>query len=93
MPSPPARTIRGVEPHHSRQLRSDSRALIASAKAVIAQSHQSIARQGYRRIVCAWCQKTPHWQRAVGAVRGQISHRICFACFVHVFRALDPVPH
>ena len=36
MPSTPARTVSRVEPHRSRQLISDSRALIASAKAFIA---------------------------------------------------------
>ena len=70
MPSPPALTLSGVEPHRSRQLISDSRALIALAKALIAESRQSIARQRYYRIVCAWCQKTTHWQRAEGAAQG-----------------------
>jgi hypothetical protein len=31
------------------------------------------------------------WQRAEGAAQGQISHSICFDCFVDVLRELDPV--
>ena len=79
------------EHHCSRVLISDSRALIASAKALISQSRQSIARQSYVRIVCAWCQQTMRWQRSEETVRGQISHSICFDCFAPVFRELDPV--
>jgi hypothetical protein len=77
--------------HRSRGLISDSRALITSAKALISQSRQSIARQSYVRIVCAWCQQTMRWQRSEATVRGQISHSICFTCFAHVFGELDPV--
>jgi hypothetical protein len=51
---------------------SDSRVLIAAAKALIAQSRQSIARQSYVRVVCAWCQQPMRWQRAEATVRGQI---------------------
>ena len=83
-------TISRAASHRSRVLISDSRALIASAKALIAQSRQSIARQSYVRIVCAWCQQTMRWQRSAEAVRGQISHSICFACFAGVFRELGP---
>jgi hypothetical protein len=90
MTSPTALMVSRGEHHRSRVLISDSRVLIAAAKALIAQSRRSIARQGYRRIVCAWCQKTIRWQRAEGVVRWQISHSICFDCFAHVFRELDP---
>src|SRR5262245_43208884 len=90
MPPSAMYTVSRVAHHRSRQLIRDSRALIAAAKALISQSRQSMARQGYRRIVCAWCQKTTHWQRAEGGVRGQISHSICFDCFAPVFRELDP---
>jgi len=84
-------TISRAASYRSRVLISDSRALIASAKALIAQSRQSIARQSSVRIVCAWCQQTMRWQRSAEAVRGQISHSICFACFAGVFRELGPV--
>jgi hypothetical protein len=90
MPPSAMDTVSRVDPHRSRQLICDSRTLIASAKALIAQSRQSIARQGYRKIVCAWCEKTTHWQHAEGIARGQISHSICFDCFAHVFRELAP---
>ena len=86
-----APTVSHVDIQRSRQLIHDSRALIASAKALIARSRQSIARQRYLTIVCAWCQQTMRWQRSAEAVRGQISHSICFACFVGVFRELGPV--
>lgn len=98
MPSPPALPISGVEPHRSRQLISDSRALIASATALIAASRQSLARQRYLRIVCAWCQETIRFERAEESGRGPVSHSICFACFVPLFRELTlattppPVP-
>ena len=91
MSPPTTLTVSRVEHHRSRVLISDSRALIASAKALISQSRQSLARQSYVRIVCAWCQQTVRWQRSDATVRGQISHSICFACLAHVFWELDPV--
>ena len=90
MPSQPALIVSRVESHRSRQLISDSRALIASAKALIAESRQSIARQRYLRIVCAWCQETIRFERAEKSGRGQVSHSICFDCFVPVFQELAP---
>jgi hypothetical protein len=72
----------------SRQLISDSRALIASAKALIAQSRQAMARQSYVRVVCAWCQETIRFERSTVTARGQISHSICYDCFVPVFQEL-----
>jgi len=89
--TPPAalRLSRGAH-HRSRVLISDSRVLIAAAKALIAQSRQSIARQSYVRVVCAWCQQSMRWQCAEATVRGQISHSICFACFADVFQELNP---
>lgn len=92
MPPPPARTVSRVEHQRSRQLISDSRALIASAKALSDQSRQSMARQSYVRIVCAWCQETIRFECSTETARGQISHSICFACFDLVFRELDPRP-
>src|SRR5205085_2233001 len=91
MSPPPVLTVSRVEHHRSRVLIRDSRALLASAKALIAHSRQSLARQSYTRIVCAWCQQTMRWQRSAETGRGQISHSICFACFTQVFRELDPV--
>jgi signal transduction histidine kinase len=60
-----------VEVHRSRQLLRDSRALITSANALIAQSRQSLARQSYVRIVCAWCQQLMRWHRVEATARGQ----------------------
>jgi hypothetical protein len=80
-----------VEPHLSRQLIRDSRALIAAAQALIAQSRQSLARQSSIRIVCAWCQATIRFERSAVAARGQVSHSICYDCFAHVFGELDSV--
>jgi hypothetical protein len=93
LPPPPARTISRVEIHRSRQLISDSRALIARAKAFIAQARQSLARQSYCWIVCAWCQRIIRRQHVEGVARGQISHSICFACFTQMFPELTPEPH
>src|SRR5215510_3519548 len=90
MPPPPVFTVSHVEVQCSRQLLRDSRALITSANALIARSHQSLARQSYLRIVCAWCQATIRFQRAARAVWGQNSHSICYACFAHMFGELEP---
>ena len=79
MPPPPVFTVSRVEVHRSRQLLRDSRALITSANALIAQSRQSLARQSYVRIVCAWCQQLMRWHRVAETARGQISHSICLA--------------
>jgi hypothetical protein len=89
--TPPAalRLSRGAH-HRSRVLLSDSRVLIAAAEALIAQSRQSIARQSYVRVVCAWCQQPMRWQCAEATVRGQLSHSICFPCFADVFQELNP---
>lgn len=84
MAPPAARTVSRVEIEQSRQLISASRVRIASAKALITRSHQSLARQTYLMIVCAWCQRTMRWQRTEGAVWGQISHSICFDCCADV---------
>ena len=91
MPSPAALTGSRVEHHRSRQLIRDSRALIASATALIAQSRQAMAWQSYVRIVCAWCQETLRFERSTVTARGLISHSMCFACGVDVFQELDPV--
>ena len=98
MPPPPVFTVSRVEVHRSRQLLRDSRALLTSAHALIAQSRQSLARQSYIRIVCAWCQETMRFERSAMTARGQISHSICFDCFAPVFgelalaTPLPPVP-
>ena len=92
MPPQPALTLSRVEVQRSRQLIRDSRARIVSAKALIAQSRQALARQSYIRIVCAWCQQLMRWQRVQGAAWGQISHSICYDCFAQVFWELEPAP-
>ncbi len=89
MSPPTALLVRRRKHLHSRVLIGHSRALIASAKALITQSRQSIARQSYLRIVCAWCEQTMRWQRCEETVRGQNSHSICFACWASLFPELD----
>src|SRR5262249_56570559 len=86
----PALTVSRVEVQRSRQLISDSRALIALAYVRLSHSRQSLARQSYIRIVCAWCQETMRFERSAMTARGQISHSICFDCFAQVFWELDP---
>ena len=88
----PALTVSRVEVQRSRQLISDSRALITSARVQLSDARQSIARQRYVRIVCAWCQQTMRWQHSEETVWGQISQSICFDCFAHVFGELEPGP-
>ena len=88
MPPPPAHTVSHVAIDGRRPLIRDSRALIARGKAFIAQARQSLARQNSCQIVCAWGQQMIHWQHGETAPRGQISHRICFACFVPLFPEL-----
>ena len=90
MPPPPALPVSGVEVQRSRQLIGDSRGLITLAHGLIAASRQSLARQRYLRIVCAWCQETIRFARAAGTVWGQRSHSICYDCFAHVFAELAP---
>jgi len=74
----------------SRQLLHDSRVLLASAREVLHGARQSLARQRYLRIVCAWCQQTIRWRRAQEPALWPISHSICFDCFADVFRELAP---
>jgi|RhiMetdeSRZDD1v2_1073273.scaffolds.fasta_scaffold1829068_1 hypothetical protein len=89
---PPAPlTCRRVEPQRSHFLIHDSRVLIASAQELIHQARRSMARQRYRKLVCAWGQRTMRWECSEQAARGPISHSICLACFADVFRELAPV--
>ena len=90
MPPLPALTVHRGKVQRSRQMIGDSRVLITSAQGLIAASRQSLARQRYLRIVCAWCQETIRFARAAGTVWGQRSHSICYDCFAHVFWELDP---
>jgi hypothetical protein len=85
MAPPAALTISRVEIERSRQLIRDSRTLIVSATELIRQSRWIISQQTYLMIVCAWCQQTIRWERCTGAAWGQISHSICYDCFVPIF--------
>jgi hypothetical protein len=89
---PPAYPVSRVAHHRSRQLISNSRARIARAKVLIAQAHQSMARQSYCWIVCAWCQRIIRWQRAEGVTPGLISHTICCTCCAQMFPELALSP-
>jgi hypothetical protein len=91
MPPPPALMVSRVEVYRSRQLIRDSRQRIASAKALIAQSQQSMARQSYVRVVCAWCQATIRFEPSPITARGQVSHSICYDCFVPIFQEVAPL--
>ena len=90
MAPPAAPPVRHGEIARSRQLIHDSRVRIASAKELIRQSQGTIRQHTYRKIVCAWCQETIRFERAEGAVWGQISHSICFDCFAPMFWELAP---
>ena len=83
MPTSDALTI-------SRRLLEDSRVLIAEARGVLEAARQSLARQCYRRLVCAGCQQTMRFERCTAAERGQVSHSICYDCFAPVFQELTP---
>jgi hypothetical protein len=74
----------------SRRLIDDSRVLIAEAREVLDAARQTLARQCYRRLVCAWCQQTMRFERCTAAERGQVSHSICYDCFAPVFQELTP---
>jgi hypothetical protein len=60
------------------------------AEAALRQSRGARGQQTSLTIVCAWCQQTIRWQRAEGVAREQSSHSICFDCFAHVLRELEP---
>jgi len=76
----------------SRQLIRDSRALLTEVQEVLHDARRMLARQRYRKIVCAWCQQTIRWERFAPDAWGQSSHSICFDCFVGVFPELAPGP-
>src|SRR5690242_12600057 len=80
----------GVEVQRSRQLLQDSRALLADVQEVLHHARQSLIRQRYRKIVCAWCACTIRWQRCDPAVPWSVSHSICYDCFAGVFAELTP---
>ena len=83
--------IRIVMAHaRSRQLIRDSRALLTEVQAVLDDARHMLARQRYRKIVCAWCQQTIRWERCASDAWTQVSHSICFDCFVGVFPELAP---
>jgi hypothetical protein len=92
MPPSTVPTSHRVDLSRTRQLISDSQALMALAHALIGESRRSMARQRYLRIVCAWCKVTMRFERSTVTARGQISHSICFACFADVFQELAPSP-
>ena len=83
--------IRIVMAHaRSCQLLRDSRALLTEVQAVLDDARHMLARQRYRKIVCAWCQQTIRWERFSTTARGQVSHSMCFDCFAGVFAELTP---
>ena len=74
----------------SRCLIHDSCALMAEAQAVLQDARHMLARQRYRKIVCAWCEHTVRWQHCDTAVPWSVSHSICYDCFAGVFQELAP---
>jgi hypothetical protein len=74
----------------SRRLLHDSRALLAEAQGVLQDARHLLARQRYRKIVCAWCERTIRWQRCDTAVPWSVSHSICYDCFAGVLQELAP---
>src|SRR5262249_40769489 len=81
-----------VEYHRSRQLIAGARRRIASAKALMAHSRQSLARQRFLTVVCAWCQRPMGWERCDESDYGQVSHGICDDCSVRMFPVLQTRP-
>src|SRR5262249_26437425 len=63
MVSPPACTNSHGAHGRSRQLIRDSHALLAEVQEVLQDARHMLARQRYRKIVCAWCQQTIRWER------------------------------
>src|SRR5262245_36979111 len=80
----------GGEVQRSRQLIQDSRALMAGVQEVLRHARESLARQRYRQIVCAWCQHTIRWQRCGEAAPWAVSLSLCYECFAGVFQELPP---
>jgi len=74
----------------SGQLLRDSRTRIAFAEVLIDQSLQAMQRQNFLRFVCAWCQTTLRFERAMTPTLGQVSHSICYACFAPLMQELAP---
>jgi hypothetical protein len=73
----------------SRRMIQDSRALMADVQGVLRQACESLARQRYRQIVCAWCKRTVCWQRGTEAP-WSVSLSLCYDCFAGVFQELPP---
>jgi hypothetical protein len=73
----------------SRRMIQNSRALMADVQGVLRQARESLARQRYRQIVCAWCQRTVRWQRCNEAP-WSVSLSLCYDCFAGVFQELPP---
>jgi len=91
MASPSAYTDNHGAHARSRHLIRASRALLTEVQEVLHDARHLLARQRYRKIVCAWCQQTIRWERFAPDAWGQSSHSICFDCFVGVFPELAPV--
>ena len=87
---PPATLIPARAAYHrSRELIAAAHRRIAAAKAFIASTRQSLTRQRFLRVVCAWCQRPMGWERCDESAQGQVSHGICDACSVRVFAVLQ----
>jgi len=90
MASPPACTNSHDAHARSCHLIRASRALLTEVQEVLHDARQMLARQRYRKIICAWCQQTIRWERCAQAAWGQVSHSICFDCFASMFPELAP---
>jgi len=64
----------------SRQLIRDSRALLTEVQTVLDDARYMLARQRYRKIVCAWCQRTIRWECCAPDAWGQSSHTFGLHC-------------
>jgi hypothetical protein len=49
---------------------------------------ESMARQQYLKVVCAWCTRPIRWKRKEGAVPDDLSHGICPACAAAMLRKI-----
>ena len=90
MASPPACTDSDGAHARSCHLIRASRALITEVQEVLYDARHMLARQRYRKIVCAWCQQTIRWECCAPDAWSQVGHSICYECFAPVFQELAP---
>ena len=89
MPSPATPIPPRAEYYRSLELIAGACRRIAEAKALVAYSRQSLARQRFLKVVCAWCQRPMGWERCDESAHGQVSHGICDTCSMRMFAVVQ----